>query len=153
MTRLFRLAIAMLPLALGAAAAGAQESSRPQQGHDAGQRSSGPREVRPRESLMQRGRDRDRERETPPPAPRQQQAEPQRPPAQDSRSISDAVRRVQRSTGGQILGAEQVPFEGRNITRVKYMDDRGRVRYMDYTGDPGTAQRAAPPRRADNDER
>ena len=76
----------------------------------------------------------------------------QRPPAQDSRSISDAVRRVQRSTGGQILGAEQVPFEGRNITRVKYMDDRGRVRYMDYTGDPGTAQRGAP-RRADNDDR
>ena len=49
----------------------------------------------------------------------------------DGRSLSDAVRRVQRSTGGQILGAEQVPFDGRNINRVKYMDDRGRVRYMD----------------------
>ncbi|HVJ38217.1 MAG TPA: hypothetical protein VM687_10515 [Stenotrophomonas sp.] len=49
----------------------------------------------------------------------------------DGRSLSDAIRRVQRSTGGQILGAEQVPFDGRNINRVKYMDDRGRVRYMD----------------------
>lgn len=47
------------------------------------------------------------------------------------RSLSEAVRFVQRSTGGQILGAELVPYEGRNITRVKYMDDRGRVRYMD----------------------
>ncbi|MCW0366931.1 hypothetical protein NB717_002712 [Xanthomonas sacchari] len=57
-------------------------------------------------------------------------------------SLSDAVRRVQRSTGGQILGAERVPFDGRDINRVKYMDGRGRVRYMD---DPQPG-RAAPPR-------
>lgn len=146
MTRLLRLAIAMLPLALGTAAAGAQEAPR-QRGPESGPRMGGPREVRPRESLMQRGRS---EREMPQAS--RPAREPARPPAQDSRSISDAVRRVQRTTGGQILGAEQVPFEGRNITRVKYMDDRGRVRYMDYTGDPGTAQRGQP-RRADNDER
>lgn len=46
-------------------------------------------------------------------------------------SLSDAVRRVQRTTGGRILGAERVPYDGRDINRVKYMDDRGRVRYMD----------------------
>lgn len=56
-------------------------------------------------------------------------------------SLSDAVRRVQRSTGGQILGAERVPFDGRDINRVKYMDGRGRVRYMD---DPQPG--AVPPR-------
>ncbi|WP_045765108.1 hypothetical protein [Xanthomonas albilineans] len=57
-------------------------------------------------------------------------------------SLSDAVRRVQRSTGGQIqiLGAERVPFDGHDINRVKYMDGRGRVRYMD---DPQPAR--APP--------
>ncbi|WP_313207277.1 hypothetical protein [Stenotrophomonas sp.] len=55
----------------------------------------------------------------------------------DDRSLSDAVRRVQRSTGGHILGAERVPFDGRDINRVKYMDDRGRVRYMD---DPAPAR-------------
>lgn len=49
----------------------------------------------------------------------------------DGRSLSEAVRRVQRSTGGHILGAERVPFDGRDINRVKYMDERGRVRYMD----------------------
>ncbi|AKC88348.1 hypothetical protein WQ53_10720 [Pseudoxanthomonas suwonensis] len=89
---------------------------------------------------MQRGRD------VPPPPRREAGQESAR---QDGRSISEAVRRVQRSTGGQILGAEQVPFEGRSITRVKYMDDRGRVRYMD---DPGAERRSAPPR-SDNDER
>ncbi|KAF1684814.1 hypothetical protein B1992_14280 [Pseudoxanthomonas broegbernensis] len=64
---------------------------------------------------------------------------------QQPRSMSEAVRRVQRSTGGQILGAEQVPFEGRSITRIKYMDDHGRVRYMD---DPGPVRAA--PRRGDH---
>lgn len=57
-------------------------------------------------------------------------------------SLSDAVRRVQRSTGGQILGAERVPFDGRDINRVKYMDGRGRVRYMDDPQPGGVA----PPR-------
>jgi hypothetical protein len=53
----------------------------------------------------------------------------------DGRSLSDAIRRVQRSTGGQILGAERIPYDGKNINRVKYMDSDGRVRYMD---DPGS---------------
>ena len=53
----------------------------------------------------------------------------------------------------QILGAELVPFEGRNISRIKYMDERGRVRYMDDPG-PGERLRHVPalPRRDDNDE-
>ena len=58
------------------------------------------------------------------------------------------VRRVHKTTGGQILGAERVPYDGGNITRVKYLDDRGRVRYMD---DPGAPERRAP-RRSDNGE-
>jgi hypothetical protein len=146
MPRLFRLAIAILPLALGAAVAGAQEPPR-HGGPENGNRSTGPREVRPRESLMQRPRDAW-------PSGRPERAQEQA--RQDGRSMSDAVRRVQRSTGGQILGAERVPFEGRDITRVKYMDGRGRVRYMDYVDyqdDPGTAAERRPPRRADNDER
>lgn len=56
---------------------------------------------------------------------------------QHHHSMSEAVRRVQRHTGGQILGAEVVSFEGRDIHRIKYMDDRGRVRYMD---DPGPSR-------------
>ena len=69
--------------------------------------------------------------------------------AADARTAHpDAVRRVHKTTGGQILGAERVPYDGGNITRVKYLDDRGRVRYMD---DPGAPERRAP-RRSDNGE-
>ena len=53
------------------------------------------------------------------------------PRAQRSSSLSDAVRRVQRETGGQVLGAERVQFDGRDINRIKVLDDRGRVRYLD----------------------
>jgi len=66
------------------------------------------------------------------PARRGEADPPRGPRMQDNgRSLSDAVRRVQRETGGRILGAERVPYDGRDINRVKYMDDRGRVRYMD----------------------
>ncbi|MEG2803104.1 hypothetical protein [Stenotrophomonas sp.] len=63
--------------------------------------------------------------------------------APPERSLSDAVRRVQRTTGGHILGAERVPYDGRDINRVKYMDDRGRVRYMDDPA-PARSQPRAP---------
>ncbi|MBT2767585.1 hypothetical protein J7J08_08030 [Stenotrophomonas sp. ISL-67] len=61
--------------------------------------------------------------------------------APQERSLSDAVRRVQRTTGGHILGAERVPYDGRDINRVKYMDDRGRVRYMDDPAQPRSQPR------------
>lgn len=73
---------------------------------------------------------------------------------QDAGSLSDAVRRVQRETGGRILGAERVPYDGRDINRVKYMDDRGRVRYMDDTPrsprPPRVPRQAELPPRGDN---
>lgn len=59
------------------------------------------------------------------------------------RSMSDTVRRVQRTTRGQILGVERVPFDGRDINRVKYLDKHGRVRYMD---DPAPASSLHPSR-------
>ena len=84
-----------------------------------------------------------------PPAPRSAP-----PPGRDQdRSLSDAVRRVQRETGGRILAAERVPYDGRDINRVKYMDDRGRVRYMDDPA-PRRSEPRAPhrpqPTRGDN---
>lgn len=57
------------------------------------------------------------------------------------RDMSDSVRRVKESTGGQILGVERVPFEGRDINRVKYVDGKGRVRYMDDPPSPRTGGR------------
>ena len=66
-----------------------------------------------------------------PPLP--QQAQPQERPS-DHRALSDAVRRVERATNGQVLSAERVQFDGRDVNRVKIIDDRGRVRV--YWDDP-----------------
>ena len=75
------------------------------------------------------------------------------PPAQRSArgdALSDSVRRVQSRTGGQVLSAERVPYDGRDINRVKVVDERGRVRvYMD---DPDARpRRSARPTRGDDD--
>jgi len=43
-------------------------------------------------------------------------------------SLSDAVRRVERDTRGEVLSAERVQFDGRDMHRVKVVDDHGRVR-------------------------
>ena len=65
-------------------------------------------------------------------------------------SLSDSVRLVQRETGGRILGAERVPYDGRDINRVKYMDERGRVRYMDDEARPSRERGpGGPPPRGD----
>lgn len=49
-------------------------------------------------------------------------------------SLSDSVRRIERATQGEILSAERVQFDGRDVHRVKVVDDRGRVRI--YVDDP-----------------
>lgn len=68
---------------------------------------------------------------------------------EDQRALSDAVRRVERRTGGQVLSAERVPFDGRNVNRVKVIDSSGRVRvYMD---DPQTPGKRPPEPQRDND--
>jgi len=69
---------------------------------------------------------------------------------------ADAVRRAQAESGGRVLGAERVQFDGRDIMRVKVMDQDGRVRYMDSDsmsrretrrGDPGPGRGDFPPMR------
>jgi hypothetical protein len=62
----------------------------------------------------------------------------------DHDALSDSVRRIERTTRGQVLSAERVPFDGRDVNRIKTVDARGRVRvYMD---DPDDARdpRSAP---------
>lgn len=68
----------------------------------------------------------------------------------DHRALSDAVRRVERRTGGQVLSAERVPYDGRDINRVKVVDSSGRVRV--YVDDPPRAAQEIPnrTRRDDN---
>jgi len=84
---------------------------------------------------------------------------------EDSRSsLSDAVRRVERDTRGEVLSAESVQYDGRDMHRVKVVDDQGRVRVFmqdprrDDDGDASTSrggqrgsQRRPPPARDDDD--
>lgn len=62
-----------------------------------------------------------------PPPPRNRDAQDDR--LGDRRgSLSDAVRRVERDTRGEVLSAERVQYDGRDMHRVKVVDDQGRVR-------------------------
>lgn len=87
---------------------------------------------------------------------------------QDSRSsLSDAVRRVERDTRGEVLSAERVQYDGRDMHRVKVVDDQGRVRVFMQDpqrrnddngnllplprGDSGNRGRRPPPARDDDD--
>lgn len=69
------------------------------------------------------------------------------------RALSDAVRRVERRTGGQVLSAERVPYDGRDVNRIKIVDSSGRVRtYVDdpargASENPARGQRPTPSRR------
>ncbi|WP_243412350.1 hypothetical protein [Cognatiluteimonas telluris] len=82
----------------------------------------------------------------PPSAPRQGQGQ-DRPAFQqrDNDALSDSVRRIERSTRGQVLSAERVPFDGRDVNRIKTVDSHGRVRvYMDDPQAPHAHDAAAP---------
>ena len=86
---------------------------------------------------------------------------------EDSRSsLSDAVRRVERDTRGEVLSAERVQYDGRDMHRVKVVDDQGRVRVFmqdpqrrnddngnppPRNGDSRGSQRRPPPARDDDD--
>lgn len=77
------------------------------------------------------------------PAPRQR-------PQQRNDALAEAIRRVERSTQGRVISAERMQSDGRDINRIKVMDDRGRVRV--YTDDPRQRQRRQPPpTRGDDD--
>lgn len=69
----------------------------------------------------------------------------------DRQALSDSVRRVERRTGGQVLSAERVPYDGRDVNRVKVVDSSGRVRiYMDDPQSRGREQEENRTRRNDD---
>lgn len=84
---------------------------------------------------------------------RNQERDDSRDQRKDSRSsLSDAVRRVERDTRGEVLSAERVQYDGRDMHRVKVVDDQGRVRVFMQDpqrrdGDHGTSP---PPRSSDS---
>ncbi len=67
--------------------------------------------------------------------------EPQRAERPRGDSLADSVRRFERSRGDRVLSAERMQSDGRDVNRIKAMDDRGRVRV--FVDEP--QQRPAPP--------
>ncbi len=68
----------------------------------------------------------------------------------DSRSsLSDAVRRVERDTRGEVLSAERVQYDGRDMHRVKVVDDQGRVRVFMQDPQRRNDSNTPPPSRND----
>jgi len=61
---------------------------------------------------------------------------PSRPPAQQQRDrdgeggLRDSVRRVERQTGGEVLRAEPMQRDGREVYRLKVLTSDGRVRVV-----------------------
>jgi hypothetical protein len=87
-----------------------------------------------------RERNRGQERqEARPEAHRPERAEPRA----RGDSLAESVRRFERSRGDRVLSAERMHSDGRDLNRIKAMDDRGRVRA--YVDDP--QRRNPPPRR------
>lgn len=64
--------------------------------------------------------------------------------------LSDSVRRVERETRGQVLSAERLQYDGRELNRVKVVDGQGRVRV--YVDDPSKRGRGEPRTRRDDDD-
>lgn len=86
-----------------------------------------------------------------PPRPPQSDRGPPRMPEPRSRGqedLSDSVRRYGRENrGGRVLSAERMQSDGRDLNRIKMVDDRGRVRvYVDDPRESDRGQRPPPPR-------
>lgn len=77
--------------------------------------------------------------QAPPPSRDREPEREQQPPRG---SLSDAVRRVERNTRGEVLSAERVQYDGRDMHRVKVVDDQGRVRV--FMQDPARRDRPSP---------
>ncbi len=80
-------------------------------------------------------------------AAQQQESHQERGKSRDSSSLSDAVRSIERNTRGEVLSAERVQYDGRDMHRVKVVDDAGRVRV--FMQDPNRRQESASPNRGD----
>ena len=89
--------------------------------------------AQPQPQPPQQKQQRERPQRTPPQAQQQQQQSK----AHRDRQLSESVRRAERS--GQVLSAEQIQSDGRDVNRVKIIDSKGRVRV--FWDDPAARPR------------
>lgn len=74
-----------------------------------------------------------------------------RPRVENKSSLTDSVRRVERQTGGQVLSAEPVQRDGRQVNRVKVLTNDGRVRVMQVDAQQDRKKKDPPAPRSQND--
>jgi len=67
------------------------------------------------------------------------------PPAEAKSSLTDSVRRVERQTGGEVLSAEPMQRDGRQVNRVKVLTNDGRVRVMQVDPQQDRNKKNPPP--------
>ncbi|MCD9031743.1 hypothetical protein LDO32_08395 [Luteimonas sp. Y-2-2-4F] len=67
-----------------------------------------------------------------PEGPRQERVRPPPPRGQDA--MTESIRHVRSAARGEVLSAEAMHIDGREINRIKMLDERGRVRV--YEDDP-----------------
>ncbi|NLC59971.1 MAG: hypothetical protein GX761_01650 [Gammaproteobacteria bacterium] len=56
--------------------------------------------------------------------------------------MADSIRHVRRSNRGHIIAADRMLSNGRQINRIKLVDDRGRVRVIEDDPQRRRAQRS-----------
>lgn len=85
-------------------------------------------------------------RPAPPERPVQEAMQRERAPqrAAGQAAMGDSIRYIRSSTRGQVIGAERLHTDGREINRIKVMDERGRVRV--YEDDPAQRLQRVPAR-------
>lgn len=72
------------------------------------------------------------------------------PRAETKTSLTDSVRRVERQTGGEVLSAEPIQRDGRQVNRVKVLTNDGRVRVMQVDTQRKSDKKAPPAARNQN---
>ncbi len=65
-------------------------------------------------------------------------------------SLTDSVRRVERQTGGEVLSAEPMQRDGRQVNRVKVLTNDGRVRVMQVDPQQNRSKKPEPAPRSQN---
>jgi hypothetical protein len=84
------------------------------------------------------------------PAPEPARQEQEQDRSRGRGSLPDSVRRVERQTGGEVLRAEPMQRDGREVYRLKVLTADGRVRVLqEDPKDPPAGER--PPKRRDRD--
>lgn len=73
-----------------------------------------------------------------------------RPRIETKSSLTDSVRRVERQTGGEVLSAEPMQRDGRQVDRVKVLTNDGRVRVVQVDAQPNRGRKTPPVPRSQN---